>query len=158
MSASTSTAEFAPSPGVLGAGAVPGAPAREMSAEDYVALAKHRLRAQAVEADADMERQVDELKAQAAKLKPWAIGASVLLGLVAVKPTGGGLIGSLLGGLGGLFGKSKKRRSRHEDDEDDGDGRRRGPRLGKIGLLLAGVSLARRVAPLVIELVKIVRK
>lgn len=69
-----------------------------------VADAKESLRAWAYEADADIERKIQEAKAQAKRLAPWAAGAAMVMGLFA----GRGRRGGSGGGAGGEAGGGKR--------------------------------------------------
>lgn len=93
-----------------------------------VAEAKAALRAWAVEADADIERRIEQARAQAKRLAPWAAGAgglAVMLGLL------GGRRGERAsGGAGGWVGTA-----------------RRG-----VGLATTAIGIARVAMPIVSEL------
>lgn len=97
-----------------------------------VADAKASLRAWAYEADAEIERKIEEAKAQAKRLAPWAAGAAVIMGLIAGRggrrgASGGG--GGEAGGGTGWVGTA-----------------RRG-----IGLLTTAIGIARVAMPIVQE-------
>lgn len=94
-----------------------------------VADAKESLRAWAYEADAEIERKIEEAKAQAKKLAPWAAGAAVVMGLFAGRGRRGA--GEVGGGKGGWVGTA-----------------RRG-----IGLVTTAVGIARVAMPIVQEVI-----
>lgn len=92
-----------------------------------VADAKESLRAWAYEADAEIERKIEEAKAQAKRLAPWAAGAAVVMGLIA--------------------GRGRKRRG---GDDAPRDGMIGTARRG-IGILTTAIGIARVALPIVQE-------
>lgn len=96
-----------------------------------VADAKESLRAWAYEADAEIERKIEEAKAQAKRLAPWAAGAAVVMGLIAGRGARRGRAGRENGGehSGGMINTA-----------------RRG-----IGLLTTAIGIARVALPIVQE-------